>query len=64
MNCVVCEKELGNESFEQDGAKFKIHKHCVNEQIKEWIDELLLGYIYINEGKYMRGFYHKPNEEL
>ena len=64
MNCVVCEKELGNEPFEQDGAKFKIHKHCVNEEIKGWIDELLLGYIYIREGKNMRGFYHKPNEEL
>jgi hypothetical protein len=64
MNCVVCEKELGNEPFEQDGAKFKIHKNCVNEEIKGWIDELLLGYIYISEGKNMRGFYHKPNEEL
>lgn len=64
MNCVVCEKELGNEPFEQDGAKFKIHKYCVNEQIKEYIDNLLLGYIYISKGKNMRGFFHKPHEEL
>jgi len=64
MNCVVCEKELGSESFEQDGAKFKIHKHCVNEQLKEYIDNLLLGYIYVSKGKNMRGFFHKPHEEL
>ena len=34
MNCVVCEKELGNDPFEQDGAKFKLHKDCVTEELQ------------------------------
>ena len=64
MDCVICDKELGDDPFEQDGATFKLHKECVTEELQDYINELLRGYIYVSKGKNMRGFFHKPHEEL
>lgn len=41
VNCVVCDKELGENPFEQDGAKFRLHKECVTGELKIKINELL-----------------------
>jgi len=62
MNCVVCEKELENDLFECDGVKLSLHNSCVTEELKEQINFLFLGYLYLNKGKLTRGFFHKQHE--
>ena len=64
MNCVVCDKELGDDPFEQDGAKFKLHKECVTEELQVEINHLLMPLQYKKDGKLIFSYVHKEKEVI
>jgi hypothetical protein len=61
-DCIICKKELGNDTFEQDGAKFKLHKECVTEELQEEINQLLRPLQYRKDGKLIFSYVHKEKE--
>ena len=64
MNCAVCEKELGDDTFEQDGARFKLHKDCVKEELQTEIDQLLRPIQYRKDGKLIFSYVHKEKKVI
>jgi hypothetical protein len=64
VDCVVCDKELGENPFEQDGAKFKLHKECVLEDLQEEINQLLRPLQYKKDGKLIFSYVHKEKEVI
>ena len=61
-DCIICKKELGNDTFEQDRAKFKLHKDCVTEELQEEINQLLIPLQYRKDGKLIFSYVHKKKE--
>jgi hypothetical protein len=64
MNCVVCGKKLKTPSS-RNKIKIKIHDDCITKDIEIAIKNLLSPFLYKKEdGKLMKGYSHKPHEEL
>ena len=64
MNCVVCGKELGGDPFEQDRARFKLHKDCVTQELQTEIDQLLRPIQYRKDGKLIFSYVHKEKKVI
>ena len=63
MNCVVCGNKLGIPSSIDD-IKIKIHEDCLTEDMKIEFRNSVSPFIYHKDGKLMKGYFHKPHEEL
>ena len=62
MNCIVCGKKLKTPSSRN---KIKIHDDCITKDIEIAIKNVLSPFLYKREdGKLMKGYIHKPHEEL
>lgn len=63
-DCIICKKELGEDTFEQDGAKFKLHKECITEKLQVEINQLLRPLQYKKDGKLIFSYVHKEKEVI
>jgi hypothetical protein len=64
MNCAVCGKEL-NDPAKRNGIKVKIHEDCITENMDEYINDVLSGFLYKHkDGRIMKGYFHKPDEQV
>lgn len=64
MNCIVCGAKLGDNSYEYLGRNLRLHTECVTNDVKKQIEDIYRPFLYKKEGKLMKGFFHKPHEEL
>jgi hypothetical protein len=63
MKCVVCGNKLGNPGSIDD-IKIKIHEDCLTEDMNIAFRGAVSPFIYNKDGKLIKGYFHKPHEEL
>ena len=64
MNCVICGLELKIPAL-RNGIKVKIHEDCITKNMDKYINDVLSGFLYKHkDGRIMKGYFHKPDEQV